>query len=159
MIYRNLYSWSPRITAGSYLRWVVSEKVSTIFNVISYDVSTLSHKYPVNSLWTNLTHSSFTTNETLSGQILKQKFLFVHLHFHKREKCMVILMQLPLTAQNREITQFKGHLLDTGALQGYTWELGNILPSNSVKSSIWLCLWFTFDNEKGLLFLVNFKKL
>jgi hypothetical protein len=83
----------------------------------------------------------------------------VHLHFHKREKCMVILMQLPLTAQNREITQFKGHLLDTGALQGYKWEVGNILPSNSVKSSIWLCLWFTFDNEKGLLFLVNFKKL
>jgi len=158
MIYRNLYSWSPRITAGSYLRSVVSEKVSTIFNVISYDVSTLSHKYPVYSLRTNLTHSSFTTNETLSGQILKQKFLFVHLHFHKREKCMVILMQLPLTAQNR-ITQFKGHLLDTGALQGYTWELGNILPSNSVKSSIWLWLWFTFDTEKGLLFLVNFKKL
>jgi hypothetical protein len=71
---------------------------------------------------------------------------------------MVILMQLPLTAQNR-ITQFKGHLLDTGALQGYKREVGNILPSNSVKSSIWLCLWFTFDNEKGLLFLVNFKKL
>jgi hypothetical protein len=65
----------------------VSEKVGTI----SFDVSNLSHKYSADSLGTNLTTSSFTTKETLGGQIFKQKFLLPPTIFI-REKCMVILM-------------------------------------------------------------------
>lgn len=57
------------------------EQISTVLNIISFNWSTMCHKYSVHSLGTNLTQSSVFAEQTLRYQVLEQKFLFVNLTF------------------------------------------------------------------------------
>lgn len=60
------------------------KEISSILNIISFDVATSSCKYSVHSLGTNFTHSPFfLTQQPLCLQVFEQEFFLMYLSSEK----------------------------------------------------------------------------